>query len=189
MPNNENVGRILLCGMNDPHQAQIEGICKFNGAEVYYVNTNYPEPHGGGWDVWTDEDLQRIEGEQDALKQTVERREAQEETKRRIAEREEREREQAEDLYGFDAGKTPLQRGRILSILMRRERFDGQVMTRRDFIKQAAHEGRKAEIKRFYGDKKDTYLIRNNDEHNSFFIVTKVEYEFYQYLRSREGIA
>lgn len=62
-------------------------------------------------------------------------------------------------------------------------------MTRRDFIKQAAHEGRKAEIKRFYGDKKDTYLIRNNDEHNSFFIVTKVEYEFYQYLRSREGIA
>ena len=187
MPNMENVGRVLLCGNYDPHYAQIDGIKNFNGQDIYYVNTNYPEPHRGGWDVWTDADLERIDGEQNTLMGIVAERDAREEEKRHIAEREEQERIKAEDLYGFDAGKTPLQRGRILTVLMRRERANGVSMTRRDFIKQAVQERRRTEVKRFYGDKRDSYCIYNDDK--TYFIITKVEYEFYQYLRSREGIA
>ena len=151
-------------------------------------------------DLMTDEDIERYLSSQEKIKAAVEsNKRYQEEIDRKEREAEQK-RIEKEDLYGYDANMTDMQRGKVLKTLMKSAVENGMLMTRKDFIKRhieaGAHTKQVDGVTSFYGSKwerkeskpKTEYRLYDTDE-KSFYIITKTEYDFAQYISKLEKIA
>lgn len=129
---------------------------------------------------------------------------AEEERKQKQAEAEERDRlyaEKVDFLMGYADGKTKIQVERVYNILSKIQGYtvDGETTckSRRDFIKDIIAEGGKIEqrdgVVSYYGSKWDPKRSKPKTEYrlygtdNSYYTITKTEYDFGKYLMSLEG--
>lgn len=151
-------------------------------------------------ELMTDEDIERYLSSQEKIKAAIEsNRKYQEEVDRKHREAEQK-RIEKEDLYGYDAHMTDMQRGKVLKTLMKSTAENGILMTRKDFIKShieaGAHTKQVDGVTSFYGSKwerkeskpKTEYRLYDADE-NSFYIITKTEYDFANYISKLQKIA
>ena len=124
-----------------------------------------------------------------------------EERQKRQAEDEEKARYAAElheDYNGWLDGMPAMKVGRIVKTMEELLRVDGQVMTRREFVKSCVRQGYRPEksegVTSWYGSKwepreskpKTEYTLRSPEERS--FILLKTEYDFAVYLAEKEGI-
>lgn len=122
----------------------------------------------------------------------------QEEERRRKAEETEKYRAEVaavrKELMGWGDRMEPLQLFRVSKILDKSYRYNGVVKTRRQFVIDAINDGYKPEMQEnvtsFYGSKwepkesKPKTEYRLADKEGVFYIITKTEYDFAQYLYS-----
>jgi hypothetical protein len=114
---------------------------------------------------------------------------------REIQKQKEEERKKIEeDTNGFADQFSPMQRAKIISTLNKLKRVDERIMTRKDFVRARVLEGFYTEVKTFcnqYGRKINGERTggKEKDEYtlvakycNSFYVVTKTEYEYTKYL-------
>jgi len=151
-------------------------------------------------DLMTDEDVERYLSSQEKIKEAIESNRQYQERVDKVAKEAEQKRIEKENLYGYDAQMTDMQRGKVLKTLMKSVVEHGRLMTRKDFIKQHIEAGaytEKAEgITSFYGSKwerkeskpKTEYRMYDAGE-KSFYIITKTEYDFARYISKLEKIA
>jgi len=181
MLNNEHIGKILLELYN---YVKVEKIGIAGGKEWYFINDKYPEEvTNGQYQLWDQNWMDRILSKQEEYKNKLELH------KKALIEEEKREAEEArykaekEDLYGFDDGKNPMQKGKILKCLMIYNNYSIGFMTRKDFLMIRLKNGFKLDYKQFTNYKTDTkkwcYVLGNE---NCFTEITKTEYDFAQYL-------
>lgn len=146
---------------------------------------------------------ERAEATEKAERAEAEKR-AEEERKQKQAEAEERRHRHAEKmdfLLGYAEGRTQIQVERIYNILAKVQSYaEGGKITyksRRDFIKDIIAEGGKIEqrdgVVSYYGSKWDPKQSKPKTEYrlygtdNSYYAITKTEYDFGKYLMSLEG--
>lgn len=107
-----------------------------------------------------------------------------------IGQREAREREAREDaqeaerqrFHGFTDGMSPMGKGKVVKILSKRYRFDEGVMTRAERVETMVKMG--GHLSTGTNPRGNTeYRIYYQNEW--FYTVTKTEYEYFQYLKSR----
>lgn len=90
-----------------------------------------------------------------------------------------------EAYHGFLDNKTNLAAGNAKKALSVRERRDGQALTRKDYTEQAANDQAYNMEKAAYKGKTQYRLFRGK----TFTIVTKTEYDYFNYLRDHAGKA
>lgn len=151
-------------------------------------------------DLMTDEDVERYLSSQEKIKEAIESNRQYQERVDKIAREAEQKRVEKEDLYGFDTNMTDMQRGKVLKTLMKSVAENGKLMTRKDFIKKhienGAHTEKKNGVTSFYGSKwerkeskpKTEYRLYDAEE-NTFYIITKTEYDFANYISKLKKIA
>lgn len=182
--NKDNIGKILY--NNELHLCQIEDIRTISGKEWYIVNSDYPDEHRGGWDMWDDNDLQSLEGKQEKFKQRIIKNQQQEEQERKIQEQQAIIKAIKENLYGFTDNKAPMQKQKILDCLMKNFCYNGIIMNRKEFVIDKIKQGYTGEIKNFrtqHSDKIKPYNCLFDAEHETFIDVTKTEFDFFNYLK------
>lgn len=87
--------------------------------------------------------------------------------------------------HGFMKDATPFQKGKVRKTLSFEEYYPKmkKYVTRAQFVEDIVAEGGRIEAKK--GAKRTEYRIYNNDESNSYYNVTKTEYDYAMYLRSK----
>lgn len=199
------IGKILYSKCCELYQ--VLGTRKIKGKEeLYYLcNDEYPklarEDYFGCLLIPESEMKEMLEN-QECYKERYERvmlaRAEEERKKAERVKREAKEKAERENLYGFDAGKTPMQRGKLLVTLLKSfcysERDENgntisKYSTRKDFIINGLKEGRSLEHKKDvkyykkgggYRIVPNSYRLVNADD--SFYDITKTEYDFGKYL-------
>lgn len=187
--NRDNIGKVLY--NNELHLCQIEDIRTISGKEWYIVNSDYPDEHRGGWDMWDDAELETIENKQEAFKQRIIKNKQREEQERREQEQKARIKAEKENLFGFTDSKTPMQKQKILDCLMKTFYYNGKIMNRKEFIIEKLKQGYTSEIKNFRTQKSDKIKPYNclfDADHKTFIEVTKTEYDFFNYLKENNII-
>ena len=188
-PDNEvsksNIGEKLLGYQGE--EVEIMGTKNVkNLGEVYIVKSpNHDWEHGGA-ELWTSEDYKHIKDSQSKIRKSVEASQKNEEERIAKEEAEQKEKAEREDLLGFDDGKTPMQKGKLLSTLMKTTVRNGKSVTRKEDIINRLSEGLRPSIhtKNVNGETKEYYVFDNGD--NTSSKITKVEYDFAQYLLSKK---
>lgn len=110
-----------------------------------------------------------------------EQREKEKQEAEEAAAHKERERQR---YHGFTDGMTPMQKGRIVKCLDRKNRYEadgyvkGGIMTRAKWIEAMAEAGARAEIGTYRGRTQRRIYCRDN----GFYVVTKIEYDYFQYM-------
>lgn len=107
-----------------------------------------------------------------------------------VGQRETREREAQEAaaeaervrFHGFTDSMTDMQKGRVVKTLDKRYRFDEGVMTRAERVEMMAATGGYLST---WTNPRGNTEYRIHDQKGWFYIVTKTEYEYFQYLKSR----
>ena len=178
-----NVGTKLLdFGGNE---VEIMGVRSYNRlGKRYVVKTPDHNWENGGADLWSEEDLQRRISSQDKIRESVaanQRRAEQQAAEDAAAAQAKAERE---DLQGFADGKTDVQKGRILSVLMREVNYNGKIITRKEYMAQLLEEGGRPFSKTYDGKNRPTYGIDMGN--NTFVEVTKTEYDYAQHLLNQK---
>jgi len=178
---------------------QIISSCFLQGIEHYTVNDRYPEPEhpkGFGLQIISQEEINNDLLHQDEYEAEHDKREKydeeQAEKQRLRIEKETKAKAELENLYGFDSGLTPMQRGKLLKVLLKEYRYDGIVMTRKDFLYKNINNGCTVKqvdnVISYYGsrwDKKESKPkteYRLMVENNFSYTITKTEFEFANYL-------
>ena len=87
--------------------------------------------------------------------------------------------------YGYTDTKTPLQKGRILKALNKEILYNGNLTTRKNLIHSLISDGSKTEI---HTDKDGKKTNRFYTKSGSFFEVTKIEYDYINYLLNKKCI-
>ena len=87
--------------------------------------------------------------------------------------------------YGYTDAKTPLQKGRILKALNKEILYNGNLTTRKNLIHSLISDGCKTEI---HIDKDGKKTNRFYTKSASFFEVTKIEYDYINYLLNKKCI-
>lgn len=100
-------------------------------------------------------------------------------------------------LCGYADGKTQIQIERILNVLSKKYIYDGKLKTRKDFIIDTLSEGGKAEQKdgvmSYYGSKWDVKQSKPKTEYRlytadgSYYIITKIEYDFAVFMMQKSA--
>ena len=103
-------------------------------------------------------------------------REAQEATQKAAAEAE------RTRFYGFTDGMSPMGKGKVVKILSKRYRFDEGIMTRAERVERMAAAG--GHLSTWTNPRGNTEY-RIHYRNGWFYTVTKTEYEYFQYLKSR----
>lgn len=107
-----------------------------------------------------------------------------------IGQREAREREAREAaqeaarqrFHGFTDGMSPMGKGKVVKILSKRYRFDEGVMTRAERVETMVKMG--GHLSTWTNPRGNTEY-RIHARNGWFYTVTKTEYEYFQYLKSR----
>ena len=86
-----------------------------------------------------------------------------------------------ERLNQFADDMTPMQRGRVNAALNKQFKYDGKVMSRREFIEEAV-KGHKAYVKTYEGDKGNEYALYKDKDARYYSQITKTEYDYFNYL-------
>ena len=136
----------------------------------------------GNYLILSIDDIETLISKQEKFRDRIEKIK-QEETERKIKEDKQRkEREEKENLYGFTDNKTALQKGKILSTLMKTMLYNGNMITRKDFIIDLISKGYKPTIKEYAKRRgvKKSYTVMI-DSYGSWYDVTKTEYNFANY--------
>lgn len=174
-----------------------------NLGECYLVNPDYPEPARDdfvGCDIVTEADMRDILSKQpEYIVKYNERLKREAEYKIRLELKEKKRREEEEilererDLYGFLDGKTPLQCGKIQTILQKKfvyktynsnedaggsETAQHQYMSRKNFV---IHQLKNGYVPKYECGKH--MLCKMIDTARSYvYYITKTEYDFGMYL-------
>lgn len=109
------------------------------------------------------------------------------------AEQKHRERKEREDqaaraeaerqrFHGFTDGMSPMGKGKVVKILSKRYRFDEGVMTRAERVETMVKMG--GHLSTWTNPRGNTEY-RIHARNGWFYTVTKTEYEYFQYLKSR----
>ena len=107
----------------------------------------------------------------------VSQREAREREAREAAQEAERQR-----FHGFTDGMSPMGKGKVVKILSKRYRYDEGIMTRAERVERMVAVG--GHLSTGTNSRGNTeYRIHYQNEW--FYTVTKTEYEYFQYLKSR----
>nr|DAS26704.1 MAG TPA: hypothetical protein [Bacteriophage sp.] len=107
----------------------------------------------------------------------VSQREAREREAREAAQEAERQR-----FHGFTDGMSPMGKGKVVKILSKRYRYDEGIMTRAERVERMVAVG--GHLSTWTNSRGNTeYRIHYQNEW--FYTVTKTEYEYFQYLKSR----
>lgn len=182
------IGRKFL----DFQGTDMEVMEKYN--DIYYlvksINHNWERKCG---DLMTDEDIESYLSKQEQIKESLEWSRKRQEEEDRAAEEAERKRIEAEDLYGYDAAMTDMQRGKVVKILLKSIFTNGHYITRKDFIVNRILNGSSVRqvdgVVTSYGSKWDRKESKPKTEYrlyepdSSFYIITKTEYDFAQYIQ------
>lgn len=107
-----------------------------------------------------------------------------------VGQREAREREAREAsaeaertrFHGFTDGMSPMGKGKVVKILRKRYRFDEGIMTRAERVEMMVAAG--GHISTWTNPRGNTEY-RIHYRNGWFYTVTKTEYEYFQYLKSR----
>ena len=86
-----------------------------------------------------------------------------------------------ERLNQFADNMTPMQRGRVNAALNKKFRYNGKVMSRREFIEEAV-KGHKAYVKMYERDKGNEYALYQDKDARYYSQITKTEYDYFNYL-------
>ena len=86
-----------------------------------------------------------------------------------------------ERLNQFADDMTPMQRGRVNAALNKTFKYDGKVMSRREFIEEAV-KGHKAYTKLYEGEKGNEYALYKDKDARYYSQITKTEYDYFNYL-------
>ena len=87
--------------------------------------------------------------------------------------------EKNDSFLGFTENMKAMQRGRVEKVLVKKFRYDGQIMERRDHILNLILNGSDVFS---YEDSKTCYGIRVEKGSSRFYPITKNEYDFGMYL-------
>lgn len=184
MPHKENIGKILL--NHQYEECEIMGIFP-QDENLYMVKTPSHNWERGGCELWTDEDYARYFMVQDKIKQSKirseERNRQAEETERKLL----LEKQAQENLYGFDANMTPMQRGKVLKCLLKLLNYQNYgVLSRKDYIIKRLRSGStlRTEQSKKYGAIR--MLVFPDGE--TYTDLTKTEYDFAEYLVKTSSI-
>ena len=107
----------------------------------------------------------------------VSQREARERKAREAAAEAERQR-----FHGFTDGMSPMGKGKVVKILSKRYRFDEGVMTRAERVETMVKTGGYLST---WTNPRGNTEYRIHYRNGWFYTVTKTEYEYFQYLKSR----
>lgn len=179
------------------------------GFSAYLVNDKYPEPandKGFGLQIiQEDEILSSLEMQEELELKYQNWKTKHDEYEKQQQEKEDKERlekEERENLFGFDDGKTPIQKSKILQCLMKplffRE-FEGNknvTITRKEFVLRCLKNNYITDIKTFSNaynkraktDSKTERVLTSTTE-NSMYTITKTEYDFANYLLENDLLA
>lgn len=183
MPFKENIGKTLYDYQHD--ECEIVGI--FPQDENFYMIKNSINRNTGSYVLWTDEDYERYFIAQDKIKQSIIRRAEQD---KQDKEREQKlllEKQAEENLYGFDADMTPMQRGKVLKCLLKLLNYQNYgILTRKDYIIKRLQGGStlKTEESKKYG----TIRMLLFPDGETYTDLTKTEYDFAEYLVKTSSI-
>ncbi len=84
--------------------------------------------------------------------------------------------------HGFTGGMSPMGKGKVVKILSKRYRFDEGVMTRAERVETMVKTGGYLST---WTNPRGHTEYRIHDQTGWFYTVTKTEYEYFQYLKSR----
>jgi len=157
------------------------------GKNEYVVNTPYKDDNRVYGDLYSEDDMDKIIAKQDKFKKGIERRKQQELEDKINEERELQLKLKEENLYDFDKNMTPMQRGKLLKILMKKYRYsdDYGIMTRKDYVFKRLQNGFTLNYKEYGNSRtgnKQWYHILEHPKGEYFNEITKTEYDFAQYL-------
>jgi hypothetical protein len=96
--------------------------------------------------------------------------------------KEEQEHKLKYDLCGYTDNMPNIKAEKIANVLNKRVSINGKSMTRKEFICMAAAENGQFFEKQYTGDKSITYGVYDWIEKNTFYKITKTEYDFGMYL-------
>lgn len=188
MLDNNYVGKILF----EDHYSnavQIDHIGEIKEKEYYFINHNYPE-ESRSYGLWDEKEMQRMLENQEKFAESREKNRLKEIECNRVQEEKARIQEEKENLYGFVDKKSPMQKQKIVNILMKTYRYDDKIISRKDHCIKLLKEGYYSKIKTYSNEynkraKNDTTTINGlyAPEGGSFYEVTKTEYDFFNYLK------
>ena len=140
--------------------------------------------------IMTTEDIKDLLSKQDKLKEKKVGREQREKEETQKEIQEIRLKQDKENLFGFTDNKTDLQKGKILTTLMKTMLYNGNMITRKDFVISQLKAGYTPEIKEYKKRNKGkegilkAYYVLYNHNNDSWIDVTKTEYDFAKYILS-----
>lgn len=177
MPLKENIGKIFYDCQHD--ECEIVGI--FPQDQNFYMIKNSINKNTGSYVLWSDEDYERYFSAQDKIKQSIVRRAEQ---NKQDAEREHKlllEKQLEENLYGFDANMTPMQRGKVLKCLLKLLNYQNYgIMSRKDYIIKRLQGG--STLNTEESQKYGTIRMLRFPDGETYTDLTKTEYDFAEYL-------
>ena len=147
----------------------------------YYVRTKGSDEPG---DIYTKDELEsKIKEAPDNIKRR-DRIAKEQETRKQYEDSEKKAQEEYKKINGFVDGKSDMEKGRILKALDKDTKIDDRIMTRRKFIEDSAL-NKNASSDILNGN---DYIIRGVYGDNRFKEVTKIEYDYFNYLRDNPKI-
>lgn len=180
------IGKVLLYWSWG--EVQVSDIQMCRGEECCFVNRNYPENPNGCYEIWNEAELKRVIDSQDKQRFNNEQRIIRLAKEKAEEERQAEAQRAKEDLYGFGDNLLPMQKKRVLNCLMKQYRYDGVVMTRKEFVVTRINRGYYLDIKTFDNQgrrAKNEFVTVNmlcHPTNNTFSEITKTEYDFATYL-------
>jgi hypothetical protein len=141
----------------------------------------------------TPEAIQNDLNNQEEIKQRINRAleydKRQKEAEQQEKQQEEKEKQEYENVYGYCDKMTPYQKGKVLKVLNKEERYKGKISKRKDFIKSKLAEGWNIDIENNVNywtrngiKQKDTCYYVKNGKENITLSITKTEYDYGMYL-------
>lgn len=144
---------------------------KMNNKNIYIAtqeNNNFDEILSGKY-------IKKLLKDQNKIKNSLKK---QEKTNQELKEKEIAAKKEYEDIDGFAANKSKMQRGRILKILNREQKYSGKYYnSRKEFIREKVKEG-------YIVTKKDGKRIFKSPDGSWFEDLTKTELDYAEYLIS-----
>jgi hypothetical protein len=137
----------------------------------------------------TKSDIKELLQKQDEIKNDIEKMNKMRQDQK---EQEEKEKTEYEFCYGYTDNMNHLKKGKVLKILNKEIKFNGKYIARKHVIKELINQGYKTNIidkmivgeRKINGERKASFKhnVPIIEKENDFYIITKTEYDFANYL-------
>ena len=169
---------------------QILGYCMANGIQYYVVD--YPHENGRVYgDMYTEDAMAELMEKQDWFLAEIQRMDAEKQAQEQAEKEAAEAREKELSLFGYAENFSGVKLSRIQSVLLKKLRYDGKIMTRAEHIKSVIDAGGKVESKFFRnwktGKEKECFCLYEAGENSIFWEITKTEYSFAEWLIDQRG--